>query len=191
MGIAICIQAWYNWYRANQKELAFIKLKEKILKTITVKKQELIKELVYEISNKYCKSLSDFKLNEFLDVYEVGEDNDDNLIYGVDVDHGENGTLNFKGIEYKFSFTQNCRVEGTLEELKEDTFTRYCTNFLAVNDLEVNGEAADEELVDAINEEFEDFVSGEYYPNFATISSAQTARIVKHINKEYINKELS
>ena len=148
-----------------------------------IQTQELFEELAYKISNKYCKSLSNFKFVNFLNVEKIGTDNEDNPIFGVNLDNVKNATLNFKGDEYKFNFIQSCKVEGTLDELEHDAYTKYWTNFLAVDDLEVNGEAEADELEDAINAELEYFQE-EHYPNFAPLSSAQRDRIVNYIYKK-------
>ena len=152
-----------------------------IVKTTTIKKQELAEKLADEILNEYCKSLAEFKSIQFLEVDEMGEDINDNPIYGVNLNNGENGTLNFRGIQYKFNFTESVRVLGTLEELKHDTFTTYQTNYYYVSDLEVNGEA-DDELEDAINEALEDFSEG-FSMDVAALNSALTDKIVKYIKK--------
>ena len=158
-----------------------------IVKTTTIKTQELAEKLADEILNEYCKSLAEFKSIQFLEVDEMGEDSEDKPIYGVNLNNGENGTLNFKGIEYKFSFTESVRVLGTLEELKHDTFTTYQTNYYYVSDLKVNGEA-DDELEDAINDALEDFSEG-FSMDVAALNSALTDKIVKYI--KYTNKKLA
>ena len=150
----------------------------------TLKKQELAQELIDGILNKYAKSLEDFKFDEFFDLEEVGKDDEDKPIFGVNLESVEKGFFYLKGNKYKFNFVQTCRVESTLDELKYAAFTRYWINFYAISDLEVNGEAADDELQDCINAKM-DYLYEEFYPNFAALSSFLTHRIVDYIHKKF------
>ena len=145
--------------------------------------QELFEELAHKILNKYPEPLSNFKFVLFLNVEELGKDNEDKPIFGVNIDNVKNATLNFKGDEYRFDFIQSCRVEGTLDQIKHDALTKYSTNYYKVSDLKVNGEGEAEELEDAINAKLDD-CNEEFCPNGAALSSWQTDRIVNFINKK-------
>ena len=154
-----------------------------------IQTQELFEELAYKISNRYSKSLSEFKFVLFLNLEEVGKDDEDKPIFGVNIDNVEHATLNFRGDEYKFDFIQSCKVEGTLDQIKHDAFTKYSTNYYAISDLKVNGEGEAEELEDTINAELKD-CNKEFSPNGAALSSWQTDRIVNFIHKK-LHKKLA